>query len=137
MSTPVFRRVTTALGATIIVLIATGVAMASDRGDQRAEPRPPVTTPVTTVATAPSTPPPTTSAPGTPSVKPLQVATPPEPVAPSTTPVTLSYEPFHPTPPTAAPPTTARTSTGYGGCHESLVPIPECGVGPFVTEPPP
>ncbi|MEN3315677.1 MAG: hypothetical protein V7605_1911 [Acidimicrobiaceae bacterium] len=137
MRTRAFQQVAIALGSAIVVLVAAGVAVASVRGDDPARPRPPATPDSAVTTTVPPAEP-ATSAPPLTAAAPRSTSAPsPAPAVPGTTPTTLAYRPFQPPPTTAAPPTTVPTFGGSGGCHESLVPIPECGVGPYVTEPPP
>ncbi len=134
-----FPRAAAGLGAAVLALIVAGAAVASDRqsqGDDHRVPAPTSTTAVT--APAPVAPPTTgasaSAASGASSTPTTAVA----PAVPAAPPVTLSYDPMQVPASTTAPPTTVGVRGGGGlGCHESLVPIPECGIGPYVTEPPP
>ncbi len=134
-----FPRAAAGLGAAVLVLIVAGAAVASDRQGQGDDRRVPGPTSTTTVPAPAPVAPPTTGA----SVRAASggSSTPTTAVAsavPAAPPVTLSYEPMQVAPSTTAPPTTLGVPGGGGlGCHESLVPIPECGTGPYVTEPPP
>ncbi len=136
LRTLAFPRAAAGLGAAVLALIVVGSAVASGRQNQGDDHRVPVSTSTTTVTAPAPVAPPTTGASA--STASGGSTAPTTAVAPATPPVTLSYDPMRVPPSTTAPPTTVGVRGGGGlGCHESLVPIPECGTGPYVTEPPP
>lgn len=133
MTYPGRSRLAAILAATTLVLVAGGVAVASTRGGDGDKPRAPATVSVTTVATPAPTTPATTSV--SRAATPATTA-PPVVRVPEAPPVTLSYDPVTVPPYTAPPPTTIPRAGPPGlGCHESLVPMPECDVGPIIVGP--
>ncbi len=138
LRTQAFQRVAAGLAAAVLVLIVAGAAVASDRQGPGHDHQVPGATSTTTVSAPAQTAPPiagaaASAASGASSAPTTAVA----PTVPPAPPVTLSYDPVHLPPSTVAPPTTVGAPGGGLGCQESLVPMPECDRGPYVTEPPP